>query len=101
MKHLLANLPKVDKVLADDRISQWQDQLAGAYIKETIQVEIDRLRQAILQEELKDEGQVAFDQVVSQIDQALQERIQPSLKPVINATGTVLHTDLGLSLIHI
>ncbi|RYC97534.1 L-seryl-tRNA(Sec) selenium transferase [Facklamia hominis] len=95
MKHLLANLPKVDKVLADDRISQWQDQLAGTYIKETIQVEIDRLRQAILQGELKDEGQVAFDQVVSQIDHALQERIQPSLKPVINATGTVLHTNLG------
>lgn len=95
MRELLAKLPKVDKVMQAEVISAWQAELDLDYIKETIQLEIDKIRQRILEGEATDPEVVAFDQVVNQVNDALTIRVQPSLKPVINATGTVLHTNLG------
>ena len=95
MRELLAKLPKVDKVMQAEVITAWQAELDLDYIKETIQLEIDKIRQRILDGEATDPEVVAFDQVVNQVNDALTIRVQPSLKPVINATGTVLHTNLG------
>lgn len=95
MRELLAHLPKVDKVMQEAVIKAWEAELDQDYIKETIQLEIDKIRQAILDGAIEDPDIVQFDRVVNQVNDALTLRIQPSLKPVINATGTVLHTNLG------
>ncbi|MBG9980258.1 L-seryl-tRNA(Sec) selenium transferase [Facklamia sp. DSM 111018] len=99
MRHLLAKLPKVDKVLQEDSIQKWQHKLDTSYIKETIQNEIDQIRQGILEGELTDESIANYDCILENINKSLENRVASSLKPVINATGTVLHTNLGRALL--
>lgn len=99
MKHLLAQLPKVDKVLQDPRLEKWANQLDSDYIKESTQEVIDQIRQDILSGHEKAPSVVEMDKVLDRIEAALTDRVHPSLRPVINATGTVLHTNLGRALL--
>ncbi|MGX7108108.1 L-seryl-tRNA(Sec) selenium transferase [Facklamia miroungae] len=95
MKKLLSSLPKIDKILQDDRMKSWTEELDLSYIKESSQIVIDSIRQGILDGSIKDHDSVEFENVIKRIEETLSERLAPSLKPVINATGTVLHTNLG------
>lgn len=95
MKRLLSQLPKVDRILQEERLKVWKESLHSDYIKETVQDVIDQIRQGLLDGSLQDERLVRYDQILKQIDHALSQRVQASLKSVINATGTVLHTNLG------
>ncbi|MGF3226373.1 L-seryl-tRNA(Sec) selenium transferase [Facklamia sp. P12932] len=95
MKHLLSSLPKVDRVLQDERIRKWTEKLDPAYVKESIQKQIDFIRQGVLSGEITEASSLEFESVIKHIEEALAKRLNPSLKPVINATGTVLHTNLG------
>jgi L-seryl-tRNA(Ser) seleniumtransferase len=49
-------------------------------------------RQAILE---RDETPPSLDGLVLEVRQRVDARLRPSLRPVINATGVVLHTNLG------
>lgn len=95
MREVLASLPKVDKVLADERVSAWESEISLDLIKHTVQSEIDYIRQSILSGKETDKAAVEFDNVINQINLALEKMVAPSLKTVINATGTILHTNLG------
>ncbi len=95
MRELLANLPKVDKVLVDKRISAWQTDISSDLIKQTVQAEIELIRQAILSGEETNKKVVDFDHIIQLVDQSLEKMASPSLITVINGTGTILHTNLG------
>ncbi|HKA87558.1 MAG TPA: L-seryl-tRNA(Sec) selenium transferase [Haliangiales bacterium] len=84
----LRDLPKVDDVLrrpelADLGVPRWA-------LLQAVRHEIDRRRRALL------DGQ-AVDPSVPSADVARRARTvaRPGLRPVINATGVVLHTNLG------
>jgi L-seryl-tRNA(Ser) seleniumtransferase len=85
------NLPSVDKLISNERIKQ----LAGSYPHELIvslvrrQLEVERL--AIASGNLCP----SIDEIVESISAQLYRFESPSLCPVINATGVVLHTNLG------
>jgi L-seryl-tRNA(Ser) seleniumtransferase len=84
----LRALPSVDEVLS--RL----EHLLGPFPRKLVVAEIRRvLDQA--RAEIRSGGQASELSVETRVEQALAALLRPSLKRVINATGVVLHTNLG------
>ena len=77
-------VPQTDSVLADARLVEPQRRLGRARVREVVRASQEEVRQ----------GTVAPDRLVEHVLGHLPTR-STSLTPVINATGTVLHTNLG------
>ena len=88
---LLSKLPKVDLILSDDRIKSING-ITRNLIVESVRETLDNLRKNILNGKvtLIDSGEI----IKSSIELA-ERKNQMHLRHVINATGTVLHTNLG------
>jgi L-seryl-tRNA(Ser) seleniumtransferase len=62
---------------------------------EALRQALDAARQAIF----AGEAALSQDELVSQAARILKERLRPTLHPVINATGVIIHTNLGRALL--
>ena len=89
-------LPAIDEVLRSDEVRALSRQFGHAATVEASRSSIDNLRGKIAADSL-DEASVrsAIDRLPGAIEQRLQESLSYSLRPVINATGVILHTNLG------
>jgi L-seryl-tRNA(Ser) seleniumtransferase len=93
---LLASLPSVDEILKSDKGSQWQESFPRRYVLRAIREIIEEKRQAILRDELKE---ISIESMFPDIQHRVEKLSEFSLKPVINATGVVIHTNLGRSVL--
>jgi len=101
MKELLRQLPSVDDILKENRARQWLETHPRVLVLDAIRTAVDRRRKSILQG-LKTGSlpqAVSLDEILDQTDAILGEISAPSLRPVINATGVIVHTNLGRSLL--
>jgi len=91
MKKEFRSLPSVDKILSDARVVRCEK----AYSRPTVlQVTREYLDEA--RTRLKDgESAPSFDDIVNSICDRVSSLTSISLRPVINATGVILHTNLG------
>ncbi|MDP9222007.1 MAG: L-seryl-tRNA(Sec) selenium transferase [Actinomycetota bacterium] len=78
------SVPRTDAVLAEPRLADPQRRLGSGVVKDEVRVAQRRVR----------EGGLAADDVVAAVLDNLPAHAS-SLRPVINATGVVLHTNLG------
>ncbi len=90
--NLLRELPKVDKFITHPLFEGLNTHLLTRLAREAI----ESLRNAILKNELSLVDELALAQNVKS---AYDKLFEPSLKPLINATGVILHTNMGRSLI--
>lgn len=90
-KELLASLPKVDSILMDNRIVSLKD-TSRSIILEAVRETIETYREDILHENI---GLFSYDEIIKDILNNIKQKNSFHLKRVINATGTVLHTNLG------
>lgn len=88
------DLPAVHDVLETPPLCH----LHGAFARDTltaaVRLELDEVRQRIQRGEALD-GKAAAAQLAARVAQRLGREHQPKLRPVINATGIILHTNLG------
>lgn len=96
----LRKLPKVDKVLAQPEVARLLDRLPRWAVVAAIRAEISRLRTALQHPKPADTPREPADEPAISIDceriaQDAAGRAAPKLRPVLNATGVVLHTNLG------
>ncbi len=93
-KELLKRIPKTDRLLENlpDTIPQ------GLRLSVCRRV-LDRLRQEIMSDVTRKESEVSFERVLKRVQDELSRAMRPSLRPVVNATGVVVHTNLGRSLL--
>ncbi|WP_432408940.1 L-seryl-tRNA(Sec) selenium transferase [Wukongibacter sp. M2B1] len=100
-RSLLANLPKVDEILNNERINVLIEEFPRSTIVDSIRGKIDEVRKRILNS--TDDELVGFEikveELVNDIVVYIEKMNTMSLKRVINATGVVLHTNLGRALI--
>ncbi len=89
----LKNIPSVDHLLQDSVLISQIDQFGRKLTIDFLRLELDEIR-----EEVKHGAAVPSDQeIIYRMTNSLVAFSSPSLKPVINATGVVLHTNLGRS----
>lgn len=93
---LLRNLPKVDDLLRDERIVRASCGLSHEQVADEIRTVIDEKRKAFLHSEiLQKEAFLSFDSIAEEVEEHIRRLRFKSLRRVINATGVVLHTNLG------
>ena len=97
---LLRGLPKIDEVMRQESLVVLSEEKGSLLVTNAVRSVITGLRESILS--LKDEESACFDKSVLGIDavvKAAEEKLfedeKLNLYPVINATGTILHTNLG------
>jgi L-seryl-tRNA(Ser) seleniumtransferase len=90
-------LPSVDDLLRDPQIVTLVEREGQPAVVEAIRVVLAQVREQITAGHLATESsvQLAVAGLPDGISRQLHSALQFSLKPVINATGVVLHTNLG------
>ncbi|MCY4465541.1 MAG: L-seryl-tRNA(Sec) selenium transferase [Chloroflexi bacterium] len=88
----LRGLPAVDSLLTDGAASKLIQQHSRDLVVVALRAELDSARQAILAGQEVDMAPTA---ILQRAGEDLLRQQQPSLCPVINATGVIIHTNLG------
>ncbi|WP_297812005.1 L-seryl-tRNA(Sec) selenium transferase [uncultured Helicobacter sp.] len=92
MQNILQHIPKADKLL-----NALQNELNGNLNFNLAKILITEFLQNYRQDLLQGSEILGFETCVQRIVQVYHKRTQKSLKPLINATGIVVHTNLGRS----
>jgi L-seryl-tRNA(Ser) seleniumtransferase len=91
----LRQLPSVDKLLQTDQLAPLTAIHGRALVVEAIRGELDQARRRIL----AGEPVQSLDSLAQAALTRLSVEVRPSLQPVINATGVIIHTNLGRALL--
>ena len=89
--NLLRAIPKVDELLRRPELSALE--MPASTLREAVRAELSALREAVLSGEKKEVPEAG--EICASIRARAEEAELPSLRGVINATGVVLHTNLG------
>ena len=92
MASILASLPSVDRLLRAPAAAALVAAHGRAAVTNAIRAILDEMRAA------RDTG-VSEETIVQRVALRLEEAARPTLRPVFNLTGTVLHTNLGRALL--
>ncbi len=98
----LRSLPGVDQVLQRDILINLQKDYPQGVINDAARNVVNGLRGLILQADSEDKlNKMDFqiDSIARLTAEKVKETLRPKLRNVINATGIVLHTNLGRSLL--
>ena len=96
-KQLLSKIPAINKILLLDEVKSLIQEYSEVGVKSAIKNYIDEIKQEILNEELHEVP--SLEKIVEVVTQIVKSEDKNSLRRVINATGTILHTNLGRSLL--
>lgn len=97
MKDILRQLPAVDEVLRESAVVEWLKSYPRAVVVEAVRTAIDQKRKYLIENPGAESA--SLPDIVNTAHTILQGLLEPSLRPVINATGVVVHTNLGRSLL--
>jgi L-seryl-tRNA(Ser) seleniumtransferase len=93
---LFRELPSVDEVLRSAGVATLVSMHGAAAVTEAARAVLARLREEIAAGRLDQRAlQLALNELAGPIDRELSHALEPSLRRVINATGVILHTNLG------
>jgi L-seryl-tRNA(Ser) seleniumtransferase len=97
---LLRKIPKVDELLATQEVKEFLKTYPNEVVREGIRNGLDRLRQHILSaakaEDITDET-FSLSSLLPMFKEEIAKQVSPHLRRAINATGVVIHTNLGRS----
>ena len=91
MKSEFRSLPSVDKLISDQRIKDLEASYSRPFVVEVARQVLEESRLSIS----RGEPAPSSDSLVKSVCDRVRTLTEPSLRPVINATGVVLHTNLG------
>lgn len=92
---LYRSIPKVDVLLEKKEIIDLIEQYSRENVMECIHNKMDELRMFIGTCKTEEEAQAKIENLTKDIQSAVKTMHEPNMRPVVNATGTVLHTNLG------
>jgi L-seryl-tRNA(Ser) seleniumtransferase len=93
---LFRELPSVDDVLRSPEIALLAEAHGVPALADATRAVLGRLREEIAAGLLDESGlRLALNGISNAIESHLRRSLAPSLRPVINATGVILHTNLG------
>ena len=93
---LFRRLPSVDDVMHDPAVSSLVESCGHDSVVDAARVVLGRIRQEITSGPLDTNGlELALSGLRDAVEKQLRHALSYSLRPVINATGVILHTNLG------
>jgi L-seryl-tRNA(Ser) seleniumtransferase len=92
---LLRQLPSVDEMLLRPRVAAMGEKLERGFLVELVRGVLAQLRREIVSGEQPEETQLAAEAIEARVVRRVEEALAPSLRGVINASGVILHTNLG------
>jgi L-seryl-tRNA(Ser) seleniumtransferase len=92
-RELLRKIPKIDEVLQDERLFFFTESTPRSVIVDSVREVIEELRKDILEGRRNQVG--TKETLMTEIVARITGKKKKSLRRVINATGVVLHTNLG------
>jgi len=93
---LFRRLPSVDEMLRSAELQSLADAQGHRAVADAARAVLSRLREEIAAARLDERGVgLAIAGIREAIEQQLRKSLTHSLRPVINATGVILHTNLG------
>ncbi len=98
-KALLRELPSVDRLLAHPRIVSRIGTLDRGYVARHCRGVLDELRNAISGGAAVAAGALEDAAIVASVERRIDLDERPGFVRVVNATGTILHTNLGRALL--
>jgi L-seryl-tRNA(Ser) seleniumtransferase len=93
---ILSQLPSVDEILKSTRGIQWLNEYPRRFVLKAIREVIDQRRSKVIEDPSAD---ISEEVMLANIENAIQRFSSYSLKPVLNAAGIVIHTNLGRSVL--
>ncbi len=95
-REMLADLPAVDEILKTRQCIEWLKTFPRKFVLQGVREAIDCRRKGILEGAATD---LSEEILMADIENSIQRLSSYSLKPLINATGVVIHTNLGRSIL--
>jgi L-seryl-tRNA(Ser) seleniumtransferase len=93
---LFRKLPSADELLRQPDIEALVASEGHAAVAESVRVVLARLRREIAEGRVDEESlDLALGGLSSAVERQLRQSLRYSLRPLINATGVILHTNLG------
>jgi L-seryl-tRNA(Ser) seleniumtransferase len=102
-QQVLRKIPSVDEILSNPQIADLLRAHPRTVVVDAVRNGLKRLRQQLLdKEELSnsEEGCFSFEHLFPLFQREIDLQVRPKLRRVINATGVVIHTNLGRSPLH-
>ncbi len=96
IREALSKLPSVDECLKSSYGLEWLESFQRRTIIRSIREVIDLKRKEILN---GNDPDVTIEAISGNIETTIKEHSSYKLKPLINATGVVIHTNLGRSIL--
>lgn len=94
--HLLRQLPQIEEVLEQPALDALKKQLPHSVLADAARSSVNEARQAILAGESPD---VSAKTIATNASRQALTLCKPSLRRVINASGVIVHTNLGRSVL--
>jgi L-seryl-tRNA(Ser) seleniumtransferase len=92
---LLRQVPSVDDLLLRPAVAALGGKLQREFLLHTVRAVLGELRREIVSSAAFAESQLAPETLERRIVEAVERELTPSLCGVINASGVILHTNLG------
>ncbi len=92
---LLRRLPSVDEMLLRPRIVALCNTVARGCGVTTVREVLNQARREIIADQVIDEHAIDAHALEQRVVQTVEAELTPSLRAVINASGVILHTNLG------
>jgi L-seryl-tRNA(Ser) seleniumtransferase len=91
IKEKLRQLPSVEKILESEKLKEKIEKYSHPLVSEAAKRTLSSIREKIKQ----NPQDISFEQIVEEISQTVDQETSDFVQPVINATGVILHTNLG------
>ncbi len=96
---LYRSIPKVDVLLEDEKIISLIEKYHRYVVVDVIREEIEKIREEIKTNNDFDFINKRINNLVESISKSVEKTYSYNIRKVINGTGTILHTNLGRSII--
>lgn len=93
-RQILRSLPAMDELLENSWIFTYVEKIGRETVKKILNELMSEIRQEVIEGDL---NEISMSYIRKRAENLLQVRHKKSLKKVVNATGVVVHTNLGRS----
>src|SRR5438105_3743237 len=91
----LRQIPPMNDLLAADELAEFRHLLAQPFVAKILEAVLADTRREIMQSKSAVSRAGLTSSIAAEVARRIRESLEPSLRRVINASGVVLHTNLG------